>query len=98
MFAFGVIAHEMIVGTKPFAEPPVLLKVTGQPITVPAVQSVVLGAVMSRCLDLDPSKRPPAAALASELRATRLTDDASITRVAGGSKTPTLRIRPAKSS
>jgi hypothetical protein len=99
VFAFGVLAYEMTTGRKPYLEPPVLLRIANQPIPLPALQGAVLSNILRRCLDLDPGKRPTAAALRSELRSLRLSpEDASTSRAPGRTTTPTSRIRPAKSS
>jgi serine/threonine-protein kinase len=57
VFAFGIVAYEMLTGRIPFAMPPVILAAAGQPIPAPApiAQSVVL-----RCMSPDPSLRPTA--------------------------------------
>jgi protein kinase-like protein len=97
VFAFGVLAYEMTVGTRPYAEPPILLQIANQPIPPPPIEGV-LGTLLRRCLDVDPHKRPTAAALVSELRSVRVgADDVSPGRSSGQPTTPTFRVRPAKS-
>jgi hypothetical protein len=97
VFAFGVLAYEMTVGSKPYTEPPVLMKIANQPIPQPRIQGVLAG-LLKRCFDLDPEKRPSAVALGSDLRSIRLThEDATPSRASRQATTPTFRIRPAKS-
>ncbi|HEY5948756.1 MAG TPA: protein kinase [Kofleriaceae bacterium] len=97
VFAFGVLAYEMTVGSKPYTEPPILLRIANQPIPPPLVRGP-LGGLLTRCLDLDPTKRPTAVALLAELRAVRLTpNDATTSAASEGSTTTRLRIGPTKS-
>jgi hypothetical protein len=57
VFAFGIVAYEMLTGRIPFAMPPVILAAAGQEIPAPGpiAQSVVL-----RCMSPNPSLRPTA--------------------------------------
>ena len=97
VFAFGVLAFEMTIGTRPYTEPPILLRAANQPIPKPPAQGV-LGGLLRRCLDIDPDKRPSAVTLVSELRSVRWTaDDATGGRAGPKTSTTTFRIRPAKS-
>ncbi|MBV8762036.1 MAG: serine/threonine protein kinase [Deltaproteobacteria bacterium] len=74
IFAFGVIAHEVAYGKKPFSEPPILMKLAKQPVPA-AAPGGPLGPLIARCLDLDPRQRPTASALVTALRAIRVPDD-----------------------
>jgi len=94
VFAFGVLAYEMTLGTRPYAERPILLRIANQPIPTPPSQGV-LGGLLRRCLDVDPAKRPSADVLVAELRAVRLTPEEATSRTPG--RAATMRIRPAKS-
>ena len=65
MFAFGILAYEVLTGRPPFGTPPVLAILTGQPIAQPAPMhdGGVDGAareVVLTCLALDPRRRPSA--------------------------------------
>ena len=62
MFAFGVLAYEMLTGKRPYAEPPVLAKLHGHPITTPSCEAIAepVRDFVQRCLDGDPAKRPAA--------------------------------------
>jgi serine/threonine-protein kinase len=61
VFAFGLIAYELLTGAKAFAEPPLLLRLSGKDIPPPDLGRVP--AWVAGCLDLDPAKRPTAAEL-----------------------------------
>jgi tRNA A-37 threonylcarbamoyl transferase component Bud32 len=67
IFAFGVIAVEMLTGRSAFAEPPVMARLHGRAIAAPVVDGVP--PIIARCLDLDPTLRPTAGELAAALRA-----------------------------
>ena len=72
IFAFGVLAFEMLVGRAPFSEAPVLARMNGTEIARPGTD-VRCGAVVERCLDLDPARRPTAVELVGALaEATRV--------------------------
>jgi hypothetical protein len=61
IFAFGLIAYEMITGNKPFVEPPLVMRMRGADIPVPDITGIP--PIIARCLDLDPAQRPTAAEL-----------------------------------
>ena len=91
IFAFGVIAHELAYGRKPFAEPPILMKLANQP--VPAVTpGGPFGSLIARCLDVDARQRPTASTLVTALRSIRISEadaqpvehDTVVTRVRVG--------------
>jgi hypothetical protein len=58
VFAFGMLAHEMIFGCSAFAEPPLVARLAGRAITPTLMKGVE--PMLARCLDLDPKKRPSA--------------------------------------
>jgi len=67
VFAFGVIACELVHGRAPFAEPVVLARAKGHAIGGPVVDGIA--APIMRCLELEPAKRPSTGELAAALRA-----------------------------
>jgi len=69
IFAFGVLGYEMIAGRPPFATAPVLDRLAGRDIPPPPPLEPrdALAALIERCLDLAPDRRPTAAELASAL-------------------------------
>jgi len=74
VFAFGVIAHELITGARPFIEPPILALVEKRPVPVPrSVASywpacpAELAHAIDACLGMRPADRPSAAGLSSLL-------------------------------
>jgi serine/threonine protein kinase len=73
MFAFGVMAYELLAGVRPFAEPPVLAMQAGHPLVSPRPLEVSAGlpAEVARlcedCLDLRPERRPSAREVAERL-------------------------------
>lgn len=72
VFAFGIMACEMLAGTAPFTMPPVLLALAGQPVKAEAPAfgpevGATLRAALVACLEEEPSKRPTMHALAGML-------------------------------
>jgi serine/threonine-protein kinase len=67
VFAFGLIAYELLTGGPAFTEAPLLTRMSGKEIPAPDLARVP--AAIGRCLDLDPAKRPTAAEVAKDLAA-----------------------------
>jgi hypothetical protein len=65
IFAFGVIAHEVLTGNPPFVEPPVLARLNGAAIR--RTDGARSEPLVERCLDEDPANRPTASELAKSL-------------------------------
>lgn len=66
VFAFGILACEMLTGRAPFATPPVFLAMSGQPL--PAIElGEKVPTVVLACLAEDPAKRPTMRALGEAL-------------------------------
>jgi hypothetical protein len=63
IFAFGVIAHELVTGRSAFIEPPVIARLHGRPIEKPSINDLLF----ARCLDTEPANRPTAAELVTAL-------------------------------
>jgi hypothetical protein len=63
VFAFGIIAYELLSGRAPFAMPPVLVAMAGQALPEPAPFDSDLAPIVIACLSSDPSRRPSAHAL-----------------------------------
>jgi ketosteroid isomerase-like protein len=65
LFAFGVLAYEVLSGRAPFTAPPVLLALTGRLPSPPALEVLDLDATVREtlraCLAEDPARRPKAA-------------------------------------
>jgi serine/threonine-protein kinase len=68
VFAFACVAYEMLVGRTPYPQPPVLMRLNGAALVVPRMADITHHAVLERCFDLDPTKRPSAAVVAHALR------------------------------
>ncbi len=73
LFSFGVLAHQLLTGRRPFSQPPVLLVAEGH--TLPPefdlqLKQIPAGlrATLRACLSIDPDARPSAARLAEVLR------------------------------
>jgi serine/threonine-protein kinase len=76
IFAFGVIAHELVADRRPFERAPVLTLLEGGRASAPASLAAVwpsappaLVALIDACLDPTPERRPTAETLAHELSA-----------------------------
>jgi len=76
VFAFGVMAYELLAGRTPFLEPLVMLKLAGRPMMGPAPLGIfapdlhpALASLFERCLSEDPALRPTAAAIVEALQA-----------------------------
>jgi len=74
MYAFGVMAHELLVGRLPFRDPLFVRKVHGRSIPPPPSLAVArpkldraVAEIVDRCLSLDPDTRPTAAEAAAAL-------------------------------
>jgi Protein kinase domain/7TM diverse intracellular signalling len=79
MFAFGVMAHELLVGRPPFRDPLFVRAVHGRSLPPPSSLAVLrpridraVAEVVDRCLSLDASSRPTAATAARVLRDARI--------------------------
>ncbi|MCA9706314.1 MAG: protein kinase [Myxococcales bacterium] len=73
VFSFGVLAHQLLTGRRPFGEPPVMIVAEGRPL--PAELELDLEGVpaelqptLRACLSLDPESRPSAARVAEVFR------------------------------
>ncbi len=71
VFAFGVLAYEVLVGKYPFVMPPILLVMSGQafpaPLPLPDSLPAEMREVVSLALDEEPARRPTAARIAELL-------------------------------
>lgn len=67
VFAFGLIAYELLTGAPAFTEAPLLTRMSGKDIPAPDLARVPTA--IGRCLDLDPTKRPTAGEIAKDLAA-----------------------------
>jgi len=67
VFAFGVVAYEMMAGRAAFKVAPLLERIAGRAIERP-VPLPADGAMIMRCLEVDPELRPTAQELARALR------------------------------
>jgi serine/threonine protein kinase len=73
MFAFGILAYEMLAGRPPFGSPPCWLALSGQPLPEPARLTGAdiprsLGDVVVRCLAEAVAERPDVRAVLSAMR------------------------------
>lgn len=82
MYAFGVMAHELLVGRPPFRDPLYVRRLHGR--SLPPAPSLAVARprldrgvadVVDRCLSLDPSARPTAAEAAQALAEAHLAAD-----------------------
>lgn len=69
VFAFGVVAHEMLTGEYPFAVPPVFEALSGREPQAKVAESLApsLRALVQHCLSASPGDRPSAKALMEAL-------------------------------
>jgi hypothetical protein len=58
IYAFGLVAYEMLTGRPPFAVPPALLAMAGQSPPPPPPIDHAVGALVLACLRASPSERP----------------------------------------
>jgi len=84
MYAFGVMAHEMLVGRLPFRDPLYVRRLHGRSLPPPPSLTVArprldrgVAAIVDRCLSLDPAQRPTAAEAVAALRVAHLEADPS---------------------
>jgi serine/threonine-protein kinase len=84
MFAFGVMAHELLAGRLPFRDPLYVRRLHGRSLPPPPSLTVArprldraVAHVVDRCLSLDPAQRPTAAEAAAALRVAHLDADPS---------------------
>jgi serine/threonine protein kinase len=73
VFSFGVLAHQLLTGRRPFAEPPVMMVAEGRKLPAELdldLDGVPLGlrSTLRACLSLDPDARPGAARLVEVFR------------------------------
>jgi predicted Ser/Thr protein kinase len=84
MYAFGVMAYELLVGRLPFRDPLFVRRVHGRSIPPPPSLAVTrpkldraVAEIVDRCLSLDPSARPTATEAAAALRGAHAETDPS---------------------
>ena len=65
VFAFGVIAYELLTARAPFPEPAIVALRFGRAVTLPPADGVT--PELARCLALDPAERPTAAEIAAAI-------------------------------
>jgi serine/threonine-protein kinase len=70
LFAFGVLAFEMLANRQPFVEPVVMTRLENREPSSPSVDLLPadLRSLVGSCLALDPASRPPATDLVAALR------------------------------
>jgi len=73
VFSFGVLAHQLITGQRPFAEPPVMMVAEGRKLPPELdldLEGIPIGlrATLRACLSLDPDSRPGAARMVEVFR------------------------------
>jgi len=75
VFAFGVMAYEMLAGAAPFADSPAMMRLRGEPLVAPSFARACpslgarVAALLRACLAEDPEARPGARDLAAALHA-----------------------------
>ena len=70
VFAFGVIACELLTGKPPFREPPILSRRMGRPIATPPREALdAVSPLLCRCMEGEAQLRPSSAQLVAALRA-----------------------------
>jgi serine/threonine protein kinase len=76
VFAFGVMAYELLMGSAPFEESPAITRAKGEPFVMPPALRATGGmldedvvAILARCLAESPADRPEATELAAVLGA-----------------------------
>jgi serine/threonine-protein kinase len=77
VFAFGVIAHEMLSGASPFTVPPLFLALTGASLPVPTPIAGLpgrLSEVLSACMKASPADRPSMPTVVAAFQAVPRTD------------------------
>jgi serine/threonine-protein kinase len=84
MYAFGVMAYELLVGRPPFRDPLFVRRLHGRSIPPPPSLAVVrpridrtVAALVDRCLSISPAERPSARDASRALRDARLDADPS---------------------
>jgi serine/threonine-protein kinase len=84
MYAFGVMAHELLVGRLPFRDPLYVRRLHGRSLPPPPSLTVArprldrgVAGIVDRCLSLDPAQRPTSAEAAAALRVAHLEADPS---------------------
>ncbi len=72
VYAFGLIAYQLLTGSYPFATPPLVIRsqrgTLAEPPLLPAALTSETQQLLSRCLAVDPAGRPSAAELAVGLQ------------------------------
>jgi hypothetical protein len=67
VFAFGLVAYELMSGRAPFSEAPVLARLAGRTPATPTPLDGELGPLVDRCMSLDPAARPSTSELQQAL-------------------------------
>jgi serine/threonine-protein kinase len=100
MYAFGVMAHEMLVGRPPFRDPLYVRRLHGR--SLPPAPSLTVARprldravaeIVDRCLSLDPNQRPTSAEAAAALRSAHFegTDPSSVPHLLSSGATRSAR-------